>query len=77
MGFGGAAVYGLALMVLRGLERLGAHIARLLGWAWRWFIEGAALYGADLYASPAAPRHPWNEIEERTARPAIDGRPSR
>ena len=77
MGIGGAAVYGLALMVLRALERLGAHLDCLLGWAWRWFIEGAALYGADLNASTAAPRHSWNEIEDRTTRRAIDGRPSR
>ena len=69
MGFGGAAVYGLAMMVLRALERLGTHIARLLGWAWRWFIDGAALYGADLYPSPAAPLRPWTEIEERKGLP--------
>jgi len=65
MGIGGAAVYGLALMAFRGLEWLGSHIARLLGGAWRWFVEGAALYGADLYASPAAAPRPWNETEER------------
>jgi hypothetical protein len=69
MGIGGAAVYGLALIVLRALERLGAQISRLLGWVWHWFVDGAALYGADLYASPDAPRHPWNEIEERKGPP--------
>ena len=65
MGIGGAAVYGLALMAFRGLERLGALIARLLGGAWHWFVEGAALHGAHLYAPPAAAPRPWNEIEER------------
>jgi hypothetical protein len=65
MGIGGAAVYSLALMVLRALERLGAHISRLLGWVWQCLVDGAALHGADLYASPAAPRRPWNETEER------------
>ena len=65
MGIGGVAVYGLAVIVLRALDRLGAQISRLLGWVWHWFVDGAALYHADLYASPDAPRHPWNEIEER------------
>ena len=69
MGIGGAAVYGLALMVLRGLERLGAQIARLLGWAWHGFVDAAAIHGAHLYASPAASRRPWNEIEERKGPP--------
>jgi hypothetical protein len=49
MGIGGAAVYGLALILLRGLERLA----------------GTALHSADLYASAAVARRPWNEIEER------------
>ena len=39
MGIGGAAVYGLGLMVLRGLERLGAAIARLLVWGWHGFAS--------------------------------------
>jgi hypothetical protein len=56
-------------MVLRALERLGAHIDRLLSWAWLWFIDGAALYGADLRASSAAPRHSWTDIEERKNAP--------
>ena len=69
MGIGGAAVYGLALIILRALERLGATIARLPGWVWHRLVDGAALYGAGLYASPAAPRHPWTEIEERKGPP--------
>ena len=69
MGIGGAAVYGLALVVLRALERIGAQIARLLGWAWRLFVDSAAIHGAQLYASPAASRRPWNEVEERKGPP--------
>jgi len=48
---------------------LAPQISRLLGWVWHWFVDGAALYHADLYASPDAPRHPWNEIEERKGPP--------
>ena len=48
MGIGGAVLYSVAFMAVRGLSRVGVLAAQSLRWLVRSFLEGAALHGASL-----------------------------
>ena len=48
MGIGGAVLYSLAFMGVRGLLRFGALAARWLHWLGRTFLDGAAQQRANL-----------------------------
>lgn len=48
MGIGGAVLYSVAYMAVRGLVGLVALAARVFRWLGRAFLDGAALHGASL-----------------------------
>jgi hypothetical protein len=52
MGIAGAALYSLALIGARELARFPSRANVALRWAWQSILEGAAQYGASLYAIP-------------------------
>ena len=54
MGIGGAALYSLALIVVRALPRLQSCTGRLLRRAGRAILDGTAQYGASFYGMPHA-----------------------
>jgi len=52
MGIAGAALYSLALIGARELARFPPRANVALRWVWQSILEGAAQYGASLYAIP-------------------------
>lgn len=48
MSVGGAILYSLAYMAVRGLGSMGAALMRLLRWIGHAYLDGSALYGASL-----------------------------
>jgi len=52
MGIAGAALYSLALIGARELAQVSSRANRALRWAWHVLLDGAALFGASLFAMP-------------------------
>ena len=52
MGIAGAVLYSLALISARELARFPSRPNRALRWAWHVLLDGAAHYGASLFAMP-------------------------
>ena len=73
MGIGGAVLYSMAFMAVRGLWRVGVLAAQSLRWLGRAFLDGAALYGAS-FASVQLFHDPrWGRQQEwRVRRPEHD-----
>jgi len=52
MGIAGAALYRLAIIGARELAQVPSRANRALRWAWHLLLDGAAHYGASLFAMP-------------------------
>ena len=52
MGIAGAVLYSLVLISAHELARFPSRADRVLRWAWHVLLDGAAHYGASLFAMP-------------------------
>ena len=52
MDVGGAALYSVAVMAVRGLSRLSSHAGRIAASAGHLVLEGLTLHGASFHSMP-------------------------